>query len=305
LDHDSFIKRFIAARRKAIELNFQHLNDSQLDAAMTTQGPLLLLAGAGSGKTTALINRIENLLKYGSGSDCETIHHGATEDDLLFLEKYVSSQSTHEQGAVSQESNAHSTSSHTSVSHTSDSNNSTHSSTHTVDSMSSADIPRRLAQLCAVAPVEPWRIIAITFTNKAAGEIKQRLEKTLGSKSNDIWAMTFHSACARILRRDIDKLGYDRTFSIYDTADSASVMKRILKNLDIEERDLPHKTVLGYISRAKGEMISAEDYISDAEKKHEIRKIKIGKAYSEYEKHLISANALDFDDLFCLRSVCL
>ena len=311
MDQNSFIKRFTYARRRAIELDFQHLNDSQLSAAMTTQGPLLLLAGAGSGKTTVLINRIENLLKYGCGSDCETIPDGITEDDLLFLERYVSSQSESSHSDSLQSESLQPCSSLSSISSSAPSAPSAPSaSSSAVSSSASAsallspstqdDIRDRVLRLCAVAPVEPWRIIAITFTNKAAGEIKQRLERTLGQKANDIWAMTFHSACARILRRDIDKLGYDRTFSIYDTSDSSSVMKRILKNLNIEERDLPHKTVLGYISRAKSEMISADDYIDDAEKKHEIRKKKVGSAYKEYEKHLISANALDFDDLILL-----
>ena len=251
-----FSRKYAAARRGAIALDFNHLNKVQREAVMTTEGPLLLLAGAGSGKTTVLINRIANLLKYGCGSDTDFVPAGVSDDDLHFLEEYLSAPS---------------------------------------------DASRvRLRQLCAVEPAEPWRIIAITFTNKAAGELKDRLEKMLGTGADDIWAMTFHSACARILRRHIDKLGYDRSFTIYDTSDTASLMKRILKDLDIEERNFPHRTVLGYISRAKDAMISAEEFYSSAESTADMRRRIIGRAYLDYSERLKSANALDFDDLILL-----
>jgi len=253
-----FEKRYITARSKAIELDFAFLNPTQREAVMTTRGPLLLLAGAGSGKTTVLINRIANLLRYGCGSDSEYIPDNVDDNDLAMLEEYSRCE---------------------------------------VRELPSADMKARIHDLCAVDPVEPWRIIAITFTNKAAGEMKQRLEKMLGAGAEDIWASTFHSACARILRRDIDRLGYDRSFAIYDTSDSASLMKRILKDLDTEERILPHKTVLGYISRAKDSIISAEEFYASAETSGDMRRKVIGRAYIEYEARMKSSNALDFDDL--------
>ena len=256
MNNSEFKSRFIAAREAAIELDFKHLNETQLEAAMTTRGPLLLLAGAGSGKTTVLINRIANLLKYGSGSDSEYVPESVTEDDLLFLESYVKSKPCR-----------------------------------------NPDTEFRVRSLCAVDPVEPWRIIAITFTNKAAGEMKERLERIIGPGSEDVWASTFHSACVRILRRDIDKLGYDRSFTIYDTSDSASLMKRILKESDIDEKNFPHKTVLTYISRAKDEMVSAGDFYDSAQADGDIRRKIIGRAYIEYEKRMRSSNSLDFDDL--------
>ena len=248
-----FNKRFIAARRAIIAAEFSHLNEVQLKAAMTVTGPLLLLAGAGSGKTTVLINRIANLIKYGNASDSQIVPESATDEDLQLLEEYIKSPSD--------------------------------------------EFAADVRQLCAVEPVQPWQIIAITFTNKAAGELKERLERMLGPAANDIWAMTFHSACVRILRRDIDKIGYDRSFTIYDTSDSLSLMKKILKDLDIDERDFQPRTVLGYISRAKDSMITPSGFLSSAEKSGDRRKRVIGMAYSEYAKRLHAANALDFDDL--------
>lgn len=255
MDRTEFKKRYIAARRAAIALDFAHLNDVQREAVLTTEGPLLLLAGAGSGKTTVLINRIANLIRYGRGSDSEYVPERATEDDLLFLEEFAASPTGK---------------------------------------------PRsRMHKLCDIEPVEPWRIIAITFTNKAANELKERLVKMLGSDANDIWAMTFHSACARMLRRDIDRLGYERSFTIYDTTDTASLMKRILKENEIDEQLLPHRTVLNSISRAKDAMISPEDFLAST-KKSDIRNMTIGKMYLEYAKRMKAANALDFDDLILL-----
>jgi DNA helicase-2/ATP-dependent DNA helicase PcrA len=241
------------ARQDVIALDFKHLNDMQRLAVMTTEGPLLLLAGAGSGKTTVLINRIANLIKYGRGSDTDELPGYATEQELKFLENYAKN-----------------------------------------------PVPEnaeRALGLCAVEPVEPWRIIAITFTNKAADELKARLERMLGAGASDIWAMTFHSACVRILRRDIDRLGFDRSFTIYDTSDSQSLMKRILKELDMDDKTYPYRTVLNYISKAKDAMISAEAYYMSADKSGDIRKRHIGRAYMEYSNRMKASNALDFDDL--------
>ncbi len=253
MTENTFTKRFIKARQDTIALDFKHLNDMQRQAVMTTEGPLLLLAGAGSGKTTVLINRIANLIKYGRGSESDELPENVTDDDLAFLENYAKNPQP--------ENNA------------------------------------RAAALCAVEPVEPWRLIAITFTNKAADELKARLQKALGDGANDIWAMTFHSACVRILRRDIDRLGFDRSFTIYDSSDSQSLMKRILKEMDLDDKTFPYRSVLTTISRAKGDRMSAEAFYKAAEKSGDIRKKHIGRAYIEYSNRLKTANALDFDDL--------
>ena len=162
LTHDQEL-RFIKARRAAIARDFLRLNPEQRQAVLTTEGPLLLLAGAGSGKTTVLISRVANLMRYGKGSDSPEVPGHITEDDLAFLERYAA---TGEGDKLSQES------------------------------------------LCALDPAVPWSILAITFTNKAAGELKERLSLMLGPGAEDVWASTFHSACVRILRRDIDRLGF-------------------------------------------------------------------------------------------------
>jgi DNA helicase-2/ATP-dependent DNA helicase PcrA len=249
----TFTERFIRARREVIALDFAHLNDMQRRAVMTTEGPLLLLAGAGSGKTTVLINRIASLIKYGRGADTDEIPDDATEEDLRFLEHYAKNPSPEQS--------------------------------------------ERARALCAVDPVEPWRLIAITFTNKAADELKARLERMLGPESGDIWAMTFHSACVRMLRRDIDRLGFDRSFTIYDTSDSLSLLKRIIKDLDIDDKTFPPRAILSQISKAKDAMISGQDFFESAVKSGDIRKKHIGRAYLEYANHMKAANALDFDDL--------
>ena len=243
---NNFEQRYIAARRAVIEKDFMHLNPEQRRAVMTTQGPLLLLAGAGSGKTTVLINRITNLLRYGSGSDSTEIPEGASEQDIELM--------------LSED----------------------------------ADSARRKA---AYEPIEPWRIIAITFTNKAADELKNRLEQALGPEARDIWAQTFHSACVRILRRDADKIGFSSSFTIYDTQDSLSVIKQILKAKNIDDKNLTPRSILSQISKTKDEMLEAATYLENAKKSYDMRAIQIGEVYVEYEKRLKDADAMDFDDL--------
>ena len=246
-------KRFCALRREVIERDFHRLNPEQRTAVLATEGPLLLLAGAGSGKTTVLINRVANLMKYGRGADTDEVSDLVEPDDLAFLEAYAT--------APAPEGRA------------------------------------RAERLCRVDPAPPWSILAITFTNKAAGELKERLARMLGPGANDVWASTFHSCCARILRRDIDKLGYATSFTIYDTADSERVVKDIIKERNIDDKAFPPKTVLGYISRAKDALKLAGDYAEECQKTGDYRLQRIASIYTEYEKKLKAANALDFDDL--------
>lgn len=242
-------QRFLAARSAYIAGQFGKLNPMQRQAVLTTEGPLLLLAGAGSGKTTVLINRIANLMRFGRGSDTREIPVALTEEDVAFLETQADTDST------------------------------------------------RADALCAVEPAVPWSIIAITFTNKAAGELKDRLSMLLGPQAQDIWAMTFHSACCRILRRDIDRMGYTNHFTIYDTSDSERIMKEILKDMDLDDKTFPPRYVLGAISREKDNMVSPQQMLARGESSGDYRVLHIARAYEKYQTRLKDNNALDFDDI--------
>lgn len=254
LNHEQEL-RFVQARRGAIAREFARLNPEQQKAVLATQGPLLLLAGAGSGKTTVLIHRIANLMKYGRGSDSVEVPEFVTQEDLAFLEGCA-------QGRVL-----------------------------------SPEEGERRDRLCRLEAAAPWSILAITFTNKAAGELKDRLTRMLGPAAEDIWASTFHSACVRILRRDIDKLGFSSSFTIYDTDDSLRVVKDCLKELGIDDKQFPPRSVLGYISRAKDAMKLADEYLAECEKAGDFRLTKIARLYVEYQRRLWEASALDFDDI--------
>ena len=247
--------QFAALRRRLIAREFAHMNPRQLEGVLATEGPLLLLAGAGSGKTTVLINRIANLLRYGRGSDSQEVPDYVTEADLAFLAAYEENPAPTDQ------------------------------ETH------------RANLLCALEPAAPWQVIAITFTNKAAGELKQRLEEKIGPEARDVWAATFHSACVRILRRDIEKLGFPSAFTIYDTDDSLRVIKESLKELNMDDKAFPPRSILGYISRAKDEGLLAPEYMDQCKAKGDFRLQKIANVYLAYQKKLWAAGALDFDDI--------
>ena len=250
---EEMLSRFIKARRGYILSNFQNLNAMQQEAVMTIDGPLLLLAGAGSGKTTVLINRIANLIRFGRSGDSSDVPDTVCEEDVLFLE------SLHEP-------------------------------------ISELD-RNRADYLCALEPAAPWSILAITFTNKAANELKERLSNMLGPEGQDVWAMTFHSACCRILRRDIDRLGFTRSFTIYDTADSERVMKNIIADIGLDDKTFSAKYVLSVISREKDNMISPSELLERAEAGNDYRILHIARAYQKYQAKLKESNALDFDDI--------
>ena len=242
---NNFKQQYLDARKELIRSDFASLNPMQQEAVLTTEGALLILAGAGSGKTTVLINRIANLLKFGRASDCDEIPENADEAQLKLLR------------AGGEQAKA----------------------------------------LAAWDRVEPWRILAITFTNKAAGELKARLESMLGEAANDIWACTFHSACVRILRRDAERLGYTGTFTIYDTSDSLSLLKHIVKDMDLDEKTYAPRTILAEMGRAKDEGVSAAEYLRQAGMASDLRRKKVGEVYAEYARRCFAANAMDFDDL--------
>ena len=248
-----FESRFIKARKQYITSQFSGLNPMQQQAVLTTEGPLLLLAGAGSGKTTVLINRIANIMRFGRGSETNEIPDTVTEEDVAFLENLPDEMNEYEAW--------------------------------------------RADSLCAVGKAAPWSIIAITFTNKAANELKERLSVLLGPEAQDIWAMTFHSACCRILRREIERMGYTRSFTIYDSSDSERVMKEIVKDMGLDDKTFPPKYVLGAISREKDNMVSPQQMLERAERSGDIRALHIARAYVKYQTQLKDNNALDFDDI--------
>lgn len=249
-------ERYLEARRRYIASQFHNLNPMQMEAVMTTEGPLLLLAGAGSGKTTVLINRVANLIRFGKASDCDWMPDFITQEDVAFLESL---------------------------------------------SADLTDAERNRADwLCAVEPVAPWSILAITFTNKAAGELKERLCSMLGPQGQDVWAMTFHAACCRILRRDAERLGYTGHFTIYDTSDSERIMKEIIKDMGLDDKTFPTKYVLTIISREKDKMTTPERLLKRAEMSGDIRAKHIANAYRTYQDRLKENNAVDFDDIILL-----
>lgn len=240
----------LALRRAVLEKDFARMNDRQKQAVFTVNGPLLILAGAGSGKTTVLINRIANILRYGDAYNSTYLRDDLDENDIAACKAYI------ENGTpLTTESQEH----------------------------------------LSVSACAPWRIMAITFTNKAAGELKDRLCAMLGETANDIWASTFHSTCARILRRDGERIGYSSHFTVYDTDDQRRLMKSILKELDISEKNITSKSILNEISRAKDSLISPAEYaltVGD-----DFRLKIISRAYTTYQKRLEDADAMDFDDL--------
>lgn len=246
--------RYSSLRKAIIEAEFENLNEKQWEAVYKTEGPLLLLAGAGSGKTTVLINRIINLLKYGRGYESESAPEWAGQEELSTLAAALADP----------------------------------------DSMQASEITR----LCAVEPPNPYEIIAITFTNKAAGELRQRLNIACHGQAADVWAYTFHTACLRILRPDIDKLGYNRNFTIYDEDDKKKLIQSIIKEQGYDEKRFDFRSVAGEISRAKDNLIEPSEYL-DSNSADYFKRV-VGGFYSEYQKRMKIASALDFDDIIFL-----
>lgn len=248
-------QKFTGAKRAALEKYFGRLNDMQKKAVFTVKGPVLVLAGAGSGKTSVLVNRIANMVTFGNAYNDENVPASVSEEDIGFLEAYNGSR---DEAIVS-----------------------------------------RLADITAVDRVSPWNILAITFTNKAAGELKERLAAMLGNDADSVCAATFHSACVRILRREIENLGYyTSSFTIYDSDDSQRLLKSCYEPLDLSDKAFPPRMVLSMISSAKDKLIAPDEFENAA--KGDYRKMGIAKLYRLYQTRLRDANAVDFDDIIRL-----
>ena len=156
-------------------------------------------------------------------------------------------------------------------------------------------LTHRIAYLIGEMGVKPWNILAITFTNKAAGEMRERVDNLVGFGADQIWVTTFHSACVRILRRHIDRLGYGNDFTIYDTDDQKTVIKAICKRLSIDTKTHKERSIMGAISSAKDELVGVREYELDAA--YDFNKAVYARVYREYQETLKKNNALDFDDI--------
>ncbi len=237
-------------RDSIIKKEFNRMNNMQLKAVLSVDGPLLILAGAGSGKTTVLVNRIANLMKYGRAFGSSEVNVRVDDNTINLMNAYYNG-----------------------------------------DNSVYEDIKRVLS----VDAPKPWEILAFTFTNKAANELKERLVLRIGESANDIWAGTFHSICVRILRKNAELLGFSKHFTIYDTDDSKRIMKDCQRLLNIDDKFLPHKSILSEISKAKDMLVPPDEFLNLGSGNY--REKQIGECYAKYQKLLKNADAMDFDDI--------
>ncbi len=240
-------EQFLQTRRNLIEKDFGYMNDRQFEAVTTTKGAVLVLAGAGSGKTTVLVNRIANLVKYGDAYNSDFVPY-FTQNDINVAQDYINDRTT--------------------------------------------DLPQGVFSVNAP---RPWEILAITFTNKAANELKERINTKLDSGGESIWAGTFHSICGKILRVNAQRIGFSSHFTVYDTDDQKRLIKNIMNDNGVDEKMFPVKNVLIAISSAKDSLITPAEYRETAG--NDYRQQTIAKLYEAYQNRMMSADAMDFDDM--------
>lgn len=243
-------ERFLELKQKCFDKIYSFLNDRQREALKTVNGPLLVVAGAGSGKTTVLVNRIASIIRYGNAYESEVIPYGLTDADIEALEKACE--------------------------------------------LPASELGQFMTNY-AQNPCPPWAVMCITFTNKAANEMKERLSLVIGEGAEEIWAGTFHNICMRILRKYPTEAGLAGGFTIYDTDDVKKLMTEIVRDLNLDDKRYAPKAVMNLISRAKENLLSPEEY--EEEQKTDFFGKTVARIYKEYHKRMEAANAVDFDDI--------
>ena len=257
-----YTERYLAAKRALFDRYYKSLNDQQREAIYHINDPLLILAGAGSGKTTVLVHRIAYIIRFGNAYHSNYVPFDLDEREVAMLEAAVDAP------------------------------------------MERSELEAILTRFAA-SPARPWQLLAITFTNKAANEIKSRLASAFPEDetiAGAIWAGTFHSICMRILRRFHAEAGLEEGFTVYDTDDAKKAMQAAMKSLNIDEKNVPIKTVMNAISRAKDKLITPEAFL--LEMGNDFAMKQIAKIYEAYQARLRASNALDFDDII-MRTVML
>ncbi len=246
---NSLVKKYNALKRNLFDLKYSYLNEMQREAVFTVNGPLLVLAGAGSGKTKVLTERIGYIVRYGNAYYSDIVPEGIDDKKIKELENL-------EKSSV----------------------------------VTNEDLDQFACSTC-----KPWEILAITFTNKAAGEMKNRLSTIVGEQSEDIWCGTFHSMCLRILRSNCEKAGLVPGFSIFDEDDSKKLISSICKEYDIDEKVFTVKYLKNEISRAKDKLITTKEFDDEVGNDYKLQKTSL--VYSAYQKKLEENGAVDFDDI--------